>query len=703
MDGTQERFRMGVDIGGTFTDTALLDSSTGRFWSGKQLTTPDDPSDAVIASVKAILDEAGVAAGQVDRFFHATTLATNALIERKGARTALVTTKGFRDVLEIRDEGRYDLFDLNLELPTPLVPRPLRFEVDERVSFDGTVLKPLDMSSAQELVGRLRGAEVDSVAVTLLHSYRNPDHEVALRDYLRSELPDVHMSISADVAPELREFPRMSTTVANAYLQPLVERYLDRLLDRVAALGIEAEVLMMLSSGGVCTLDEAKSLPVRLVESGPAAGAILASAAGRLVARPSLSSFDMGGTTAKSCVIVNGEPRTAQEFEVARVWRFKKGSGFPLRTPVIELLEIGAGGGSIAGVNALGVLDIGPESAGADPGPACYGKGGTRPTVTDADLILGYLDEASFLGGTMRLDRDAARAAITQYVAEPLGLDLERAAWAIHVKVNEAMAAAARMAAVERGINPRAYPLFAFGGAGPVHAYGVGRILQVPEVVVGIGAGIGSAIGLLCAPVSYDVVRSWPMRLDRASDWATVSEICKAMTVSGRAFVERAGVNPEQVTVRLAADFRYAGQGYEVEIECGDDEIGAPAVPRLKQRFEAAYRERYGQTLDRVPIEIVNWRCRVTGPAGTLGALTAAVKPSKLRTAQRSRPAYFESVGVVEQTPVYTRGELTIGTVVHGPAIIEEIESTTVVGPHASAQVHESGGLILQLRKEDVQ
>jgi N-methylhydantoinase A len=460
---------------------------------------------------------------------------------------------------------------------------------------------------------------------------------------------------------------------------------------------------MMLSSGGVCTLDEAKSLPVRLVESGPAAGAILASAAGHLVSRSSLSSFDMGGTTAKSCVIVKGEPRTAQEFEVARVWRFKKGSGFPLRTPVIELLEIGAGGGSIAGVNALGVLDVGPESAGAVPGPACYGTGGTLPTVTDADLVLGYLDEASFLGGTMPLDRGAACAAITRCVAEPLGLDLDRAAWAIHVKVNEAMAAAARMAAVERGINPRAYPLFAFGGAGPVHAYGVGKILQVPEVVVGIGAGIGSAIGLLCAPVAYDVVRSWPMKLDRLSDWDTVAEICKAMTVSGRAFVERAGVKPEQVTVRLSADFRYAGQGYEVEIECTDDEISGPAVPRLKAKFEATYRERYGQTLDRVPIEIVNWRCRVIGPAERLGALTAAVKPSMLSTGQRSRRAYFESIGVVEQTPVYTRSALATGTVVCGPAIIEEVESTTVVGPDASAQVHASGGLILRLEGNDAQ
>ena len=366
MDETADRFHIGVDIGGTFTDTALLESATGRFWSGKQLTTPDDPSDAVVSSVEAILAEAGIRAGQIDRFLHATTLATNALIERKGARTALVTTAGFRDVLEIRDEGRYDLFDLNLELPAPLVPRSLRFEVTERISADGAIITPFDMASAEALVARLRAAEVESIAVTLLHSYRNPDHEIALRDYLRAQLPSVHISISADVAPELREFQRTSTTVANAYLQPLVEHYLDRLRDRVRALGVPAEVLMMLSSGGVCTLDEAKALPVRLVESGPAAGAILASAAGHLVSRPSLSSFDMGGTTAKSCVIIDGEPRKAQEFEVARVWRFKKGSGFPLRTPVIELLEIGAGGGSIAHVNALGTLDIGPESAGAE-------------------------------------------------------------------------------------------------------------------------------------------------------------------------------------------------------------------------------------------------------------------------------------------------------------------------------------------------
>jgi N-methylhydantoinase A len=692
------RFRLSVDIGGTFTDIALLDSATGCFWPGKTLTTPDDPSEAVLNGVTETLQRAGVKPAQVAQFYHATTLATNALIERKGVATALVTTNGFRDILEMRDEGRYDLFDLGIELPPSLVPRELRFEVEERVLSDGSVLTPLNPESVADVAQAIRRAGVGAIAVSLIHSYQHPGHENQLRDQLQRELHDIPVSVSSEVAPEIREYPRTSTTVANAYIQPLLARYLDRLQAGINELGIAAEVLMMLSSGGACTLEAAKAFPVRLVESGPAAGVVLAGAVGRALGRPSVSSFDMGGTTAKSCLIVDGKPKMAQEFETARVWRFKKGSGLPLRTPVIELIEIGAGGGSIASIDDLGILNIGPHSAGADPGPACYGRGGRYPTVTDADLVLGYLDADHFLGGTMTLDRGAAEAAIKREIGEPLGLDLMRAAWAIHAKVNESMAAAARMAAVERGGDPSVYPLFAFGGAGPVHAYGVGKTLQVPEVVVGVGAGIGSALGLLAAPVAFDFVRSQPCELI-SIDWRDVSMLCRSMVDEGRALVQRAGIAEEHTDVRISADLRYQGQGYEIEVEYPGALSANDRGADLLERFELVYRARYGHALVDVPVEVINWRCRVSGPLSPLTNLhLAEARPALSATLPGyTRSAYFDDVGIVHDTPVYAREGLAAGTEITGPCIIEETESTTVIGTNATATVHQSGVLVVTL------
>jgi N-methylhydantoinase A len=699
MPMNRRQYRLSVDIGGTFTDIALLDSETGLFWPGKTLTTPHDPSEAVLTGVTETLAQAGVAPEQIGQFFHATTLATNALIERKGVRTALITTRGFRDVLEMRDEGRYDLFDLGIELPAPLVPRELRFEVDERVLSDGSVRTPLNDASVAVAAEAIREAAVDAIAVSLIHSYQNPDHEKQIRDQLGKHLGDIHVSISAEVAPEIREYQRTSTTVANAYIQPLIERYLERLQARIRDLGIRAEILMMLSSGGACTLDAAKRFPVRLVESGPAAGVILAGAAGQVLQRPSMSSFDMGGTTAKSCLIVDGQPRMAPEFETARVWRFKKGSGLPLRTPVIELIEIGAGGGSIASIDALGILNIGPHSAGAQPGPACYGRGGALPTVTDADLVLGYLDPHHFLGGTMTLDRGAAEAAIKREIGAPLGLDLMRAAWAIHAKVNETMAAAARMAAVERGGDPSVYPLFAFGGAGPVHAYGVGKTLRVPEVIVGVGAGIGSALGLLAAPVAFDFVRSHPAEL-ASLNWTEVAELSRSMTEEGRALVQRAGIADELTEVRISADLRYQGQGYEIEVDYPDAVGTLASSAELLRRFEKGYRQRYGHTLDGVSVEIVNWRCRVSGPMSPLANLTPAGTTTCDADAEPSysRSAYFDDIGIKHDTPVYPRALLSPGAILHGPCIVEEAESTTVVGTEATVSVHDSGVLVLTMR-----
>src|SRR5499426_568058 len=546
------RTRIGVDIGGTFTDVVWVDDATGAVQVGKLLTTPKDPSQAVEEGVVAVLNDARSLATDVRSLIHGTTLATNALIERKGARTGLLTTAGFRDAVEIGREGRYDMYDLFIDQPSPLVPRHLRLEVTERMLADGRVLTPLDPASARAAIERLHAASVEAVAICLLHAYRNPAHERALRDICAELLPGVPVSCSSDVVPEIREYERTSTTCANVYVMPLMARYLDDLERKLHELGIPGNFYIMLSAGGIATPETAKRVPIRLVESGPAAGALAAARMARQVGLDRLLSFDMGGTTAKACVIDRGEPLLAREFEVARADRFKKGSGLPIRVPVIELIEIGAGGGSIARIDRMGLLKIGPDSAGADPGPACYAQGGKTPTVTDADLLLGYLDPGFFLGGRMRLDVDAAKRAIEETVAKPMGLSITDAAWGIHRVVNENMAAAARVHGIERGKDLRAYPLFAFGGAGPVHAWHVGRILKVPRVLVPFGAGAMSAYGLLAAPLAFDFVRTASQRLDTA-DWSQINRLYEEMEAEGRAVLREAGIAEAEVRIRRTA------------------------------------------------------------------------------------------------------------------------------------------------------
>lgn len=700
--GATRRFQLGIDIGGTFTDIVLFDGQTGQVTVGKTLTTPADPSIAVRDGIARLLGTAEVPVAEVGNVLHATTLATNAIIERKGAATALLTTDGFRDAVEIRDEGRYDLFDLFLEMPKPLVPRRLRFGIPERVLADGSVDRPLDPAAARRTLGIIAEQGIEAVAICLLHSYKNAAHERELRDLVTELLPRAKVSISSEVAPEIREYPRTSTTIANVYVQGIMERYLGDLLQRLRELGLQGELFIMLSSGGICTADTASRFPVRLIESGPAAGALVASFYGRLTGRPNLLSFDMGGTTAKACLIENGEPYRASQFEVARVWRFKKGSGLPIKAPVIELIEIGAGGGSIASVDHLDLLRIGPESAGADPGPVCYAHGGSEPTVTDADLVLGYLDPEFFLGGAMRLDRAGALEAIRRSVATPLGIDAVRAAWGIHQVVNESMASAARAAAVERGKDPRGYPVFAFGGAGPVHAYRVGKILGAREVVVPLGAGVASAMGLLCAPLAFEYVHSWVGRLD-AMDWEKVRLLYGEMESAGREVLRGARVGDADIAIERSADMRYVGQGYETNVRIPQDRLDDTSSSPLLAAFNKTYAELYGRTLSGVPVEVVNWRCVVTGPrprfqrvfavgAGGGGVAASAVKGR--------RAAYFpESDGFVE-TPVYDRYKLGPGAAFAGPAIVEERESTTVVGPDATVRVDDFLNLILELKHE---
>ncbi|HBY46042.1 MAG TPA: methylhydantoinase, partial [Chloroflexi bacterium] len=476
-----------------------------------------------------------------------------------------LTTRGFRDAVQIGREHRYDLYDLFLEMPKPLVPRDLRLELDERVLADGAELVAVSPGQVRELADQLVAAGVEAVAIALIHAWRDPAHERQVEALLAEYAPDLVVSTSSSVVPEIREYERASTTIANVYVRPVVSRYLHRLEESLAALGVRGSLLIMLSSGGTCTVETARTFPIRLIESGPAAGALAAAEYGRLSGMSDVLSFDMGGTTAKACLIDAGRPLTTSDFEVSRVYRFKKGSGLPIKVPVIEMIEIGAGGGSIARIDALGLLKVGPDSAGSDPGPACYGRGGTAPTVTDADLVLGYLDPAFFLGGRMTLDVNEASAAIERDIADPLGIDVLQAAWGIHQVVNENMANAARIHAIERGKDPRAYPIFAFGGAGPVHAWRVSRILQSPRLIVPLGAGVTSTVGFLVAPLAFDFVRSWYGRLD-ALDWPRVNDLLAEMEEEGRRILGEADVAAADITVTRVADLRYAGQGHEISV-----------------------------------------------------------------------------------------------------------------------------------------
>ncbi len=692
--------RIGIDIGGTFTDLLLVDDDTGGMTVVKTLTTTDDPSNAVDAAIREGLSRAAADAAQVQAVIHGTTLVTNAIIERKGERTALITTKGFRDVLEVRREHRYDMYDLFLEPPKEIVPRHLRLEVDERMLADGSVLRSLDVHAVEQLAGELSARRIRSVAVSLLHSYRNPAHEHAIRDVLARVAPEVQTSLSCEVVNEIKEYERTSTTVCNAYVKKLVDRYLAEIERKLRAIGIDGQFHVMLSSGGVATVDTSRRFPVRLLESGPAAGALAAAHVGRLAGHSELLSFDMGGTTAKLCIIEDGRPLRTSQLEVDRVYRFKKGSGLPIRIPVIEMIEIGAGGGSIARIDALGLLQVGPDSAGAEPGPACYARGGHLPTVTDADLVLGYLDPAFFLGGLMPLDVDASKRAIASTIANPLGLDVTRAAWGIHRMVNENMANAARIHTIDRGKNARLLPMFAFGGAGPVHAYAVAAILHTPLLILPLGAGVGSTIGFLAAPLSFDFVRTSIAPIDEV-DWPQIDRLVTDMVDEGVGLLAGSGVPQEAIAIDYSVDLRYAGQGHEVTVQVPRDLLCESGSDRLIEAFSAAYRRLYGRVAEDVPLETVNWRVVVTGPPPRLEIGRGQRAGRSAADARKgTRPVFFPEFGGYYPTPVYDRYRLEPGATLAGPAIIEEKESTAIVGPAASATIDAFANLIVRLPHE---
>jgi len=674
--------RAGVDIGGTFTDLCVVDSDH-VVAVGKTLTTPHDPSQGVEAVLAETLDRLELSFTDLELVVHGTTLVTNAIIERKGSPTALLTTRGFRDAVEIGRERRYELYDLMIENPRTLVPRHLRFDVPERTLADGSVAVALDERYVERLGRELEESGIEAVAVSFLHSFTNPEHERHARDTLLRAAPALRVSLSSEVVPEIREFERTTTTVANVYVQDLMARYLTELHDRLSRRGFGGQLYVMLSSGGVATIETAKRFPIRLLESGPAAGALAAATYGRAGGHADLVSFDMGGTTAKLCVVEDGRPLVADEFEVDRRYRLKRGSGTPVRVPVIDMIEIGVGGGSIARVNRLGLLEVGPDSAGADPGPASYGLGGTRPTVTDADLVLGYLDPGYFLGGRMELDVAAARDAIERDVASPLGMSVEDTAWGIHTIVNENMANAARVHAVERGKDPTTLPLFAFGGAGPVHAAGVATALGSPTLVAPLGAGVMSALGFLTAPLAFDFVRTWRCTLDDA-DWEHVDALLREMEADGAALLAEADIGADEVGHERYADMRYVGQGHEVRVRLPQGVVTRGT--ELLELFEREYARLYGRRGPDVPIEALNWRVVSSGPRPDLELAAVAVDASS-RPPEARRAAFFPTLGGYVETPVYDRYVLRPGARLAGPAIVEERESTLVVGPGQLVEV----------------
>ncbi len=697
MTGSSHHHRIGVDIGGTFTDLVVFDDVTGSFAVGKTLTTPGDPSQAVEALVIETLKREGIAASEARQLIHGTTLVTNAIIERTGSRTALLATQGFRDSIEIGRENRYELYDLMLEMPQPLVPRYLRFGVPQRTLSDGTTLQELDGTFVEQLTRELVTNRIEAVAIAFLHSFTNPTAEREARAIVQRSAPDMRVSISSEVVPEIREFERTSTTIANVYVQERVEKYLRELQVRLERFGFSGSLFLMISSGGIVTVDTAVRFPVRLLESGPAGGALAAASYGAACGYSDLLSFDMGGTTAKFCIIDQGQPLIAHEFEVDRRYRLKKGSGLPIKLPVIEMIEIGAGGGSIARIDALGLLKVGPESAGAEPGPVCYGNGGSEPTVTDADLVLGYLDPDYFLGGQLKIDLAAARRAILERIAKPSGLSLEEAAWGIHQVVNESMANAARIHTLERGKDPHRFPVFAFGGAGPVHGFRIAKALGSPALIVPFGAGVMSAVGFLTAPLAFDFVRSWPGRID-AMDWQRANALLGEMEAEGQALLEQSGALPTHIRHRRVADIRYVGQGHEIQVPLPEGRLDSDRIPAILRSFEETYRRLYERLSESVPVEIINWRVISSSPAPQVRLQVSQGETAVASAARKgSRRAYFPELGGYSETPVYDRYGLLPGADLNGPAIIEERESTVIVGPDCRFHIDEQLNLIVEL------
>jgi len=681
---------LGIDIGGTFTDLVIHDPRDGRAVIWKESTTPDDPARGALEGTRRVLEKAGARPDQVGRVVHATTLFTNALIERKGAKTGLLTTAGFADVLEIARERKYELYDLFIEMPKPIVPRPWRREARERLAPDGRIETALDVEAALAEVADLVKQGVESLAICFLHSYANPAHERAMAAAVAERFQHLSISLSSDIAPEIREYSRASTTVANAYVRPLAEVYLERLEQALRRDGIPGGLFLMLSNGGLTHVAEARRAPVQLLESGPAAGALAGAWFGRNAGLERVLAFDMGGTTAKLALVDDGEPLVAYGFEAAREKRFLRGSGLPIQIATVELIEIGAGGGSIAHRSELGTLNVGPESSGAQPGPACYGRGGTDATVTDADLSLGYLNADFFLGGAMKIDGAATKAAFSR-LAISLGVEGDRAAFGVHDVVNENMAGAARVAIAERGRIPAEYALLATGGAGPVHAWHVARKLGVKRVVCPPGAGAGSTIGMLMAPARVDRVASFNTVLVGA-DLSAADGIFAGLEKEALEVLRLTGASVDGRASRRLADMRYVGQGSEITVVLPDTMSEAA----VKAAFEAAYKALFARVPPGAAIQFVALRLSVSAPMpGSGGSLELPRHPSA-SARKGTRPVFFPDAGKTLPTQVWDRYALEPGVAIEGPAVFEENESTFIVGPNATARLLPDGSILAE-------
>jgi N-methylhydantoinase A len=627
---------------------------------------------------------------------HGTTLVTNTVIERKGARTALLTTEGARDVVEIGTELRYDIYDLGIVRVEPLVPRHLRLEVPGRLAYNGAELAPLRLDGLPALVAAMRAESITAVAISLLHSYVNPRHEVALGEALQRLFPEAEITLSSTLVPEIREFERTSTAIVNAYVQPMVSRYLRAMERQLAERGTSGPLHLMLSGGGLASVAEAVAAPVQLIESGPAGGAIAACFYGRNAGVMDMVSFDMGGTTAKMCLINGGSPARTHTFEAARVHRFKKGSGIPLRVPVIDMIEIGAGGGSIARVDSMGLLKVGPESAGSSPGPACYGLGGERPTVTDADVALGYLDPGFFLGGGMQLDRAAAERAIATHVAGPLKISITQAAAGIQEIVNENMATATRLYVSESGRDLRRYAMLAFGGAGPVHAYRLAQILGLKKLICPYAAGTASALGFLVAPLTVEQVRSYVAQIDKL-DWSRLSALFDEMEAHAVASLGSMGVARDEIDFVRSADLRFSGQGYEVEVGLPEGVLDFTRAEDIRAAFIVVYKQLFERAPEGLPLEGLSWRLVATGRRPTLALDFRGEKGDLAKAKKGTRKVYFHRERDYFEAPVYDRYRLAPGDVLSGPAVFEERESTVVAGPGSRIEVDASLNLIISL------
>ncbi len=696
---TEKIYRLGCDIGGTFTDFVLLNDQTGEVKTYKCLTTPKDPSDAVEEGILGLEKDSPKFLDRLDEIIHGTTLVINAIIERKGAKTALITTKGFKDVLEIGRGIRYAPYDIFAEFPIPLIPRHLRFEVDERIRSDGSVLKPLDPQEAIRVVREILQLKVESIAVCLINSFENPIHERMLQEIIEKEAPEVSVSISYRVLPQIKEYERTSTTVTNAYVKPLTGRYLSKLAGRLERLGFKGRLFIMLSSGGVTSVETASEFPVRIIESGPTAAVIAGQYYGRLFHIQDMFCFDMGGTTAKSCLIQKGEAGVVPTFEVGRVQRFMKGSGLTIQVPVVDLMEIGAGGGSIARVSRMGTLQVGPESSGADPGPICYGIGGKEPCVTDADLLLGFLDENYFLGGKMKLDKEAARKGVEEKVAKPLGVTFLQAVWGIHDLINETMAAAAKTHIAEKGGNPNLVTIVAFGGAGPVHAYGLAKKLGAPRLLVPPNAGVGSALGFFTAPRAFDLLRSHKVTLG-ASDFNEIERIFRELEEEAATILKKQSSDRE-IRFERSLDMRFVGQGSETNVPIPKDSFTKLSKEEIRRRFDEVYEKLYGRTYPDSEVEFINFKVRASLPERLIQFPPLKAEGKSLDQAIKGkRKAYSPLAREFIPYTVYDRYQLFPRAMFKGPAIIEEKESTVIVGEDATVSVDDFGFLWIDIKHE---